>query len=637
MLRYGASVGDPTSSNDVPIFVASWTLVAAGAIPRISSWVLGWSFEAGERLLSSRDVFSDAAGGGGGAGGGGPAPGPVGPSSTGANVGSAVLNSVILQEAGRTVFGAPRQDVAVIGNSTLNADGAQLTFSLVGRKGPSAAAVANASSSGPPASAPAPFAGPASAPLRVAPTGSVFFNNMHCVPLTDLVRLAQEAASRNGNTGGGSGGSSGSANATAQASSPPATTSVAVAAPLISQIPRVLEPVAGDGSGAGLGDGQGSGGGGGVVVGNASRGRPSGQGSSAAAAAADGSAAAGGDSSSSAAFFATSFTQMYLRISNIGSRRNIDLSTVQVQYWFEGPDPALNPWSGSGGDAGAGADGSSGPPSSPPFQLFCSDTTPQLRGGCSSLLWAFRPGLPGVQGARYVLALSFAPGAGALRPVNDTAGTGNASAAAPPPSSLPDGTPLLSAVEVILSIEPLRFERLDARRDYSFLDTPLLDRTESVPPGAPPPGSASAGPPGNGSITAPAPAPAPAPGSPASSTADDDEAGGRRVVLRERQPNPRIPAYVQGVIAWGSPPSPASQPVPQSRAPQTSAPLGVQLPAGSSCNSAGPAGGLSCGVSMLYCCSAADGPVVTEVPPNWQDWFRTLQSQQNLQDDIGEP
>ncbi len=120
-------------------------------------------------------------------------------------------------------------------------------------------------------------------------------------------------------------------------------------------------------------------------------------------------------------------------------------------------------------------------------------------GRCASLRWGFRSGLPNVRGARYVLGISFAPGAGALAAppdlppgnatrnstveitlrnataaassnatVNTTAGdntTTNATAAAG--NDTAGGAPLMQSLELIISLEPLkRSFPLDARKDY---------------------------------------------------------------------------------------------------------------------------------------------------------------------------
>ncbi|KAG2485541.1 hypothetical protein HYH03_015711 [Edaphochlamys debaryana] len=650
LLRYGARVGDPRGSADVPIFVGSWQVEAAAPkLPPVSSWVLGWAFGAGERLLSTRDVFSEGAAGA-----------------------ATNLGSVVIQYGPSPAPELPpgdKQRVAVIGNGTLDPSGPQLTFSFVGRTGPTPGP-------GGPA-APAPFNGPPSAPLRVAPVGEVFFNNLRCAPLPVA--------------------SAPSDNRTAASAPEP------VAQPLLQNPPRVLQvdylPISyiitdtvqrstANGSTANASTG-------GAVAGPASVGRPAAAGSGAGGAAAGTGAEespeeAGRSSSAAAAFLADSFTQMYLRVTNIGSRTNVHLDQVQLQYWFDGPDETPDPFTRLRGDA-------------IPFELYCSDMSTQLRGGCSSLRYAFSPGLPGVRGARYVLDLSFAPGSGALMPFTSTNSTASASgpanasasflknaasaaaaaanatsaatssssthaptshvpsanspsldAAAPnasaaataaPAPAAPTGAttdadgqaPILRSVEMIISIEPVAFERLDARQDYSYLATPLA---------ASPDGSASTAPTSEGG---------------GEGGGEEEEGVGRRVVLRERMPNTRIPAYVRGRLAWGSPPSPSPAPSPgptsassaTTAAPTPHAPPpppgsppsplhGGSLPAGSWCTPAEgqsindtltDGGGkgtasMACGVSRVYCCGSPGEPLATAVPPEWEASLSQAEDQQ---------
>ncbi|GLC66073.1 hypothetical protein PLESTF_000378700 [Pleodorina starrii] len=289
---------------------------------------------------------------------------------------------------------------------------------------------------------------------------------------------------------------------------------------------------------------------------------------------------------------------------------------VQIQYFFEGPDESWSP---------PGASNESNGSSEPPFELKCSDTSAALPNRCGALAWLFSSGVPGVRGSRYVLALGFAPGSGNLAPqsanatngttsTNSTGGgeTGAAAAGANPTGGAggsesgsavagsEDEDIQLPAVELIISIEPTTPARMDARQDYSFLNTPILGQQQTSLKAPTSSGSAA----------------------PANASAGQGEGAPRIVMLRQRLPNPRIPAYVRGFIAWGSPPAPASQQPPEDLLPPPSEQqtsdmdaLEEQLPPGSSCQKT-PDGKLSCGVADSYCC-ATEGIIVTEVPPGW--------------------
>lgn len=94
----------------------------------------------------------------------------------------------------------------------------------------------------------------------------------------------------------------------------------------------------------------------------------------------------------------------------------------------------------------------------------------------------------------------------------------------------------LTDIQGIISIEPRRyFAQLNQSLDYSFLDTPL------APP--PPPNVTANASALNGSANGTAAADSPS----------------SRIILRQVEPNPRIPAYVHGVLVWGSPPGPGDQ------------------------------------------------------------------------------
>ncbi|GFR42067.1 hypothetical protein Agub_g2886, partial [Astrephomene gubernaculifera] len=325
--------------------------------------------------------------------------------------------------------------------------------------------------------------------------------------------------------------------------------------------------------------------------------------------------------------FRNSYTQFLVRVSNVALRKPIDLSWVKLNYYLEGPvDDDSTGW-----QAGAAL------PSD--FDLTCMDVSRQLLGGCSSLQWDFASGLPGVKGARYMLALSFVPGAGALVPhlntttgavkapgLNDTGagvGTGPSVDASDnpyepgmdtPPQELQQlqpqqaehaiapGTPLMESVDVIVTIRTKRPSILDAIMDYSFVNTPVI-ATKPVQVGPQPAQLAAA----NATTRA-------------GGTAATAAGTGSLVVMRQSLANPRIPAFAYGVIAWGSPPVAArtstSSPSPQG-APAAS--INAALPVSSRCTTADGTAqlALSCQVNMVYCCSS-DGPITTFVPANWK-------------------
>lgn len=160
------------------------------------------------------------------------------------------------------------------------------------------------------------------------------------------------------------------------------------------------------------------------------------------------------------------------------------------------------------------------------------------------------PGIPNVFGARYVLnmwfptvasldtnsssnATSNSSSAGQsqrflLLPANATAAGGSSNSSGGAGASLleprqevdSDSTVTmvqpLREFQAIVAIEPRRFfANISATNDYSFLETPETPGQQSGSGG----GSNSTG-----------------------------------LVRRKREPNPRMPAYIMGQLAWGSPP-----------------------------------------------------------------------------------
>lgn len=84
-------------------------------------------------------------------------------------------------------------------------------------------------------------------------------------------------------------------------------------------------------------------------------------------------------------------------------------------------------------------------------------------------------------------------------------------------------TAAITDLQGIISIEPRRyFAQLNQSMDYSYIDTPVI---------------------------------------PKNTTGTSAEEGGNssRIILRDVQINPQIPAYVSGLLAWGRPPAPGAQ------------------------------------------------------------------------------
>jgi len=281
--------------------------------------------------------------------------------------------------------------------------------------------------------------------------------------------------------------------------------------------------------------------------------------------------------------FAASFTQLFLNVSLAaadGRAGAVPLDSVVLRYWFHG---------GSGAEAADGGVQAPGADAGALFKLFCSDLTAAV--GCGRLRWSFNVGLPLTPGARYVLTLGFAPGSGFL------VEPGAAEAAPPPPdgaagaaavAAAAAAAPRVPAVEAILSLEPRRyFAQLNASADYSYLSTPLAPQRA---PGG-----------GNGS-----------------------EAGGdaqaSRVILRQVAPNPRLPAYVSGRLAWGTPPMPSPADVEAASAAPASTPPPPPPPKAAEAvcedNPQQP-GAKLCGVSAVYCCAGAE-PLSGALPADWR-------------------
>ncbi|KIZ04666.1 Nodulation receptor kinase [Monoraphidium neglectum] len=276
-----------------------------------------------------------------------------------------------------------------------------------------------------------------------------------------------------------------------------------------------------------------------------------------------------------AALFAANYNQFYFKVTlNDTSKGAVPLDQIVISYWFNGPEDMQDQDASGNVSAELAA---------AQFRLACSDASPAV--GCDSLMWNVTPGLPGVFGARFRLNVWAAPAAGTLV----APGGGNASAAR------------LTEFEAIVSLEPRRFfANMNSSNDYSWLETPRL-------PGAPPAGNASAA------------------GGAAGRGANGTDAA---IVRRALQANPRMPAFLSGVPAWGSPPKAA--PAPPGAAAAAAAQQQQhgggggggagdgQLPPGSYCRPTPAGAGRVCGVSMTYCCFGT-ARLAAAVPQDWPE------------------
>ncbi|KAJ9516605.1 hypothetical protein QJQ45_015226 [Haematococcus lacustris] len=262
--------------------------------------------------------------------------------------------------------------------------------------------------------------------------------------------------------------------------------------------------------------------------------------------------------------FAQFFSQFFFSVTNKGSNSTISLDDIMLQYWFAAPqDDTQDPVpssvtlgnTSSSGSSGGGEGGSS---VADKFKMSCADVSKELTLGCDALVATFKPGLPGVTGASYVMELTFKAGSGLLLP----AGTppDNSSLVAALLATV--NVPTLRVLQAIVSIETQRYmSSLDVNLDYSYLDTPRRN--------AP----------------------------------DVEVQQNSKVVPRSPLPNPRLPAYVAGLLAWGSPPrAGASQPLP-------------------------PPGTVVCSINVTYCCQSdpptvPGTPFVSSVPTDWQERWR---------------
>jgi hypothetical protein len=253
-------------------------------------------------------------------------------------------------------------------------------------------------------------------------------------------------------------------------------------------------------------------------------------------------------------------TRLLARLANAQNASAVALPDASLQYWLAPPVAgaptafAQRPWDF--------------------VSARCEYITPPL--ACADVVVAISRGFADAPGGEYALNVTFAANAGAgafLRPTG----------AGAPPAALLAGAGAaggLDVVDVLLSIEAGPGGALDARLDYSFLDTPVAE-------------GAAVGP------------------------------GG--VVPRRALPNERMPAYLKGALAWGALPAPggaAGAPAAEGGAAGGDvlpAAAGA-LPSGVACETARSGGAQACSLVAVYCCASPDPaapPMATTVPAVW--------------------
>jgi hypothetical protein len=147
--------------------------------------------------------------------------------------------------------------------------------------------------------------------------------------------------------------------------------------------------------------------------------------------------------------------------------------------------------------------------------VFCNSSAAL---GCGGIAWNVTAGLFDVFGARFVLNIWFPQPQDGPRYLLLPSGTSaNSSAAAAiiaqQQQQQQQRIVLLEGVEGILLLSYRRFfSSINARDDYSFLETPAVPSSSS------------------------------------------SSSSGKPIVRRQREANPQLPAYWSGRLAWGSPP-----------------------------------------------------------------------------------
>ncbi|GAX74588.1 hypothetical protein CEUSTIGMA_g2036.t1 [Chlamydomonas eustigma] len=288
-------------------------------------------------------------------------------------------------------------------------------------------------------------------------------------------------------------------------------------------------------------------------------------------------------------------TEFFLSIENSGSNRSVSLGDVQLQYWFEG---SAYPTDSSSFSDDSNTRVSSPAPASSKFQLLCIDISPDLVGGCDSLTWSFASGLSNVVGAHYVLNLGFGRSTGYLLPAGISLNSSMALTL-----FAQTGIPTLTVVQMIVSIQSIGNSPAHVMKsvlDYSYHSAPII---------SPPPLETNAS--GYGSSA---------------------------VILRLPILNLEIPAFVNGELAWGSPPTANISALTSSmltsgalnNANKSNISLAGATPAPMSSTSSANAVSTSdlqcttvannteqtCELSVVYCCEG-ETSVTPTIPPNW--------------------
>lgn len=277
------------------------------------------------------------------------------------------------------------------------------------------------------------------------------------------------------------------------------------------------------------------------------------------------------------------FTQFLVRVRNIGNGSTLDLPSIGLQYWFQGPEgfvpPAVeaSPWDY--------------------FEARCEWSTI----GCESVKLGISTGYTDVSGARFAVNVTLAEDAGPLLPSGD---------AAVPALFL--GQEGIDVLDLLLTLTTKAgVVLLNSTQDYSFLDTLVLEDA-GVQPQQPQ----------------------------QQQRLNTTTTGSSGVLVpRKAQPNERIPAYINGQLAWGIlPSSPSGTSLSASEVPASEGEVGgqlgrlggerlvtasgevVQLPEGVFCESIRGGTQQSCTLQAVYCCVSVNPQepgVSTTIPAVW--------------------
>ena len=267
------------------------------------------------------------------------------------------------------------------------------------------------------------------------------------------------------------------------------------------------------------------------------------------------------------------FTQFLVRVRNTGNGSTLNLPSIGLQYWFQGPEgffpPAVDasPWEY--------------------FEARCEWATI----GCESVNLGISTGFTDVSGARFALNVTLAENAGRLLP---------SGAAAVPALFL--GQEGIDVLDLLLTITTKAgVVLLNSTQDYSFIDTPVLEES---------------------GLQRPQPQQ-----QQRLNTTTTEHSG--VLVPRKADPNQKIPAYIDGQLAWGILPSRMSL----SETPAPESELGemlvittgggdgeIQLPEGVFCESIRGGAQQSCTLQAVYCCVPGDPQqpgVSSTIPAIW--------------------